>query len=114
MNANDLRDKVTIVDPGTNSDGYDDAGSPPVSYPIPVATGLYAKVEDLSGLELIRAKKIIEKVTHRIKIRYGLNVTVSMQVQHGSKLYDVQYVMDLGVPRRNWFETLLCVEHQAT
>jgi SPP1 family predicted phage head-tail adaptor len=114
MNANDLREKVNIVDPGTNSDGYDDAASPPLTYPIPIATRIAAKVEDLSGLELIRAKKIIEKVTHRVTIRFGVNVTVNMQVQHGAKLYDVQYVMDLGEPRRNWFTTLLCVEHQAT
>lgn len=97
----DLRYQIDLIQPGVG-DGYDTTPA------TTVASGVWANVEDLSGLELVRAQMISAKATHRVTIRYRA-VSTSMQVVFGSRTFDIQGILDVGKPRGTWLQ-LLCAE----
>lgn len=98
----DLRYQIDIIQPGVG-DGYD---TTPAST---IASGVWAEIIDLSGLELVRAQMIAAKVTHRVTIRYRAGLSTNMQVVFGSRTFDIQGILDVGKPRTTWLQ-LLCVE----
>lgn len=106
--TSDLKYKVDIVTASTNNDGY---GSNDGST---LASNVWANVEDLSGLELIRSKKVTDKASHRVTIRYRVGVQAKMQVIYAGRAFDIEAVLDLGQPRRKVFLSLLCSELQTS
>jgi SPP1 family predicted phage head-tail adaptor len=104
---NNLRYRIDIITPST-SDGFsDDDGSV-------FAANLWADVADLSGLELIRARKVTDKASHRVKIHYQPGVEAKMQVRYEGRIFNIEAVLDEGQPFRNVWLTLLCSELQSS
>jgi SPP1 family predicted phage head-tail adaptor len=80
----ELRYKVDIIMPDdTSEDGY---GSSP---PAVVVAGVWANVEDLTGLELVRAQMIADKATHRVTCRYDSRIQSGMQVSDSGRIYRI-------------------------
>ncbi len=104
MNPGDLRHRVTIqrLDP-TTRDEYK-AVIPSWG---PVVT-VWAAVESVSGREAFIAQQVMQQSTHRITIRYRSDVTATMRVAHGDRLYDIKAALDRD-GRRRWLQ-LLCEE----
>jgi SPP1 family predicted phage head-tail adaptor len=68
----------------------------------------WAAIVVLQGRELDRAQEIVSEVTHKITIPYQANVQAQMQVQFGSRLFQIQAI--LNPDERNTELQLLCVE----
>jgi SPP1 family predicted phage head-tail adaptor len=85
MQAGDLRERVTIKQVTSTSDGaggYTESGSSALAT-------VWAAVEPLSGRELLAALQAQSEVTVRVRMRYRSDVTAAMQLLHGSKTYEV-------------------------
>jgi SPP1 family predicted phage head-tail adaptor len=103
---NSLRDRINIVAPST-SDGFsDDDGSV-------FGENLWADVQDLTGLELIRARKVTDRATHSVKIHYQPGVEAKMQVLFQGRTFNIEAVLDEGQPFRRCYLKLLCSELQS-
>lgn len=103
MNAGDLPDRITFqrrgIDPTTG--GLTDW----VDY----AT-VWAKVEDLSGQDYIRAQMLGEAslVTTRITIRWRKDIDPHMRIRAGSRLFNIKATPDPGGRRRIMY--IMCAE----
>lgn len=98
----DLRYQIDIVQPAVN-DGYDSGTD------TTVATGVWANVEDLTGIEMVRAQMIASRATHRVTVRYRAGLTTSMRIVFGARTFDIEGILDIGKPRGVWLQ-LLCAE----
>ena len=67
-----------------------------------------AEIVPLSGTELIEARQVHGKVTHRLRIRYHSEITNEHRIQFGTRNFDIISVLNEEERRR--FMTLLCVE----
>ena|ERR1051326_9182010 len=103
--TNDLRYRVDLL----SQSAEDDYGEP--SY-VTFASQIWANIEDLSGLELIRAQKVAAKVTHRVTVRYRPGLLANMRIVFEGRTFNVEVVLDQNVRRTIWL-TLLCYEMQA-
>lgn len=104
--ASDLRYKINLLEQDDSNIGY---GEPAYTA---FASGVWANVEDLHGLELIREQKIAAKVTHRVTVRYRASVLANMRITFEGKTFFIEAVLDRDKPRKVWL-TLLCSELQA-
>jgi len=104
--ASNLRYKVDLLQQGT----ADDYGEP--AY-VPFASKVCADVQDLRGLELIRAQKIAAQATHYVTIRYRAGVAANMQLIYDGRTFFIEAILDEYTPRKVWM-ALYCRELQAT
>jgi len=72
-----------------------------------VAT-VWAAVADLSGKEYFQAASMQSEVTTRIKIRYRKEITPSMRVLYGDRVFNILSVIDKD--ERHRVIELLCKE----
>lgn len=69
---------------------------------------VWASVEPLQGREYFAADKENAEVTHRIRLRYLKGVTSSMDVLWGTRVFDIESVLNIG--ERNRELHLMAVE----
>jgi SPP1 family predicted phage head-tail adaptor len=110
--ASDLKYKADVILPDdTSEDGY---GSSP---PAVIIAGMWVNVEDLSGLELVRAQMIADKATHRVTCRYDSRLNANQQLSFGDRTFRIAGLLDAATPgcgfNRNVWTYLVCVEIEA-
>lgn len=103
MRAGDLRHRVTIQYAVETQNSY---GEPVASWQ-DVAT-VWAAVEPLRGREYFDAQATQARVDHRIRIRYRAGITPRMRVLFGSRVFEIQAVIEPESRRRELH--LMCEE----
>lgn len=103
MQSGLLRKRITLQQRSSEQDSY---GQPLTTWS-DVAT-VWASVEPLSGRELMAAEAVQSEVTHQVVMRYRPGVTAKLRVAYGSKIFDIQNVLDEN--ERHRMLTLLCTE----
>ena len=96
MKAGDLRERVTIQAKTVTFNAYNE--------PIETWSDLVsvcAAFPDQNGKEMRAAQKLYSSVTAVIVIRYRSDITVLHRVLHGSRVYEIQAVIDENM-RHHW------------
>jgi SPP1 family predicted phage head-tail adaptor len=104
MRAGQLRHKVVIEKPGTRVDDTMGGGT----LPFETHAEVYASIEPLTGNELLRGGQLESTLTHRIRTRYVAGVRPSYQVRSGSRVFDIDRVIDPEERHREL--ELICTE----
>lgn len=68
----------------------------------------WASIKSLTGTELYKTQQIVAEVTHKVIIPYQDNVISGMRVQFGSRIFQIEAVMDPD--ERKVDLQLLCIE----
>jgi len=99
-----LRHRVTIEAENASPDG---AGglTDPWANPTQVAT-VWAEITPLSGSEQLRAMRLEERVSHRIRMRYRTDVTPQHRMRLGIRQFNVRSVLNEG-ERSRWLIILV-------
>lgn len=106
MDPGELNDQVTIE---ARSGGLDAYGGDSTTWAaISGGTGVWAKIEPLSGRESLIAQSVEATTTHRVTIRTLAGVTPRMRVVAGGDVLNIQAVRPLG--RDGHYLILDCVE----
>ena len=100
MRSGDLRQVLVLQTP---PDGVGDRGERTGEWS-DVAT-VRAKVESLSGDEVIQAHQLAGVVTHRVTVRFRSGMTVRQRFKFGARYLNIGYVNDLE-ERGRWVECL--------
>lgn len=100
-----LKQRVTILRQGIARDQIGE----PLDEWAPIAT-VWAAVEPLQGREFWGAQQYHAEITTRIRIRYREGIDKTMRVQCGSRLYEVLYVIQPELAKREL--QLMCKEVQ--
>jgi len=103
MQSGQLRKRLTIQQRSTAQDSY---GQPLTAW-ADVAT-VWGAVEPLNGRELLAAEAVQSEITHQVVMRYRPGITAKMRVLYGSRVFDIQNVLDEN--ERHRMLTLLCLE----
>jgi SPP1 family predicted phage head-tail adaptor len=99
--SGDLRHSITILGPTLTTDTTGNV----ITYS-PFLTDVRAKIDPVSGLELIRSGQDISMLYITVSIRYVPGITAKMQVQAYHGLYWIRYVEN--VLERNRVLKLMC------
>ena len=70
---------------------------------------VWAKVENVSGIQQVDSRNAGAGVSHRITIRHRTDVTMRNQIGYNGKYYDIQTVQMLDEDRKR-FVVLDCIE----
>lgn len=90
VRAGRLRDRVTIEE---KTDGDPDAkGTRSPSWSA-FATR-WARIVPLTGREMYTADQVYAEATHRIELRYLADITPAMRVTFGSRVFDIEGVIN--------------------
>ena len=100
MRSGDLRQVLVLQSPPS---GVGDRGERTGSW-TDVATGR-AKVESLSGDEVIQANQMAGQVTHRVTMRFRTGLNVKQRFKFGTRYLNVGYVNDIE-ERGRWVQCL--------
>lgn len=103
MEAGKLRHRITIQQRSSTQDSY---GQPLVAW-TDVAT-VWCAIDPLSGRELLAAEAVQSEITHKVVMRYRSGINAKMRVLYGSRIFDIQNVLDENERHRTL--TLLCLE----
>jgi len=103
MRAGELRRKVTIQNATITQDSY---GAKIETWGTFVA--VWASIEPIHGREFFESAKLNANITHRIKTRYAAGVTPDMRVLYGTRLFDIQSIINRD--ERNRELELMCME----
>lgn len=103
MRAGELRHRVTIQQPVESRNSF---GEVTVTWQ-DVAT-VWAAIEPLRGREFWEARQTVAEMDVRIRIRYRSGITPKMRVVWGSKVYDIESVIDVESRRKELH--LMCRE----
>ncbi len=98
-----LRHRVTIEAENAAPDG---AGglTDPWANPTEVAT-VWAEITPLSGDERLRAMRLEDRVSHRIRMRYRADVTPAHRLRLGTRVFNMRAVTNDG-ERDRWLTIL--------
>jgi SPP1 family predicted phage head-tail adaptor len=102
MQAGQLRHQITIQQQSTSLVG----GERVTTWTTVVQT--WAAISPLSGREYLNAATVNANVSHRIVMRYQSGIGSAMRVQYGTRVFDIQSV--LNIDERNREMHLLCLE----
>jgi SPP1 family predicted phage head-tail adaptor len=102
MKAGDLRERVTIQAKTVTFNAYNE----PIETWSDLVT-VCAAFPDQNGKEMRAAQKLYSSVTAVIVIRYRSDITVLHRVLHGSRVYEIQAVIDENM-RHHWLQLHLC------
>lgn len=103
MRAGQLRDRVTLQEVTETRDSFGAV----VEAWSDVAT-VWAEVADLSGREYFDAQQTNAELKTRIRIRYRSGVVPKMRAVFGSRVFDIESVIDPDSRRRELH--LMCKE----
>lgn len=104
MRAGALRHRVRIQTRSATADNY---GEPAQTWTT-THTDVPASVEPLSGREMITAAAVQSAITHRVRMRYAAGVDAAARVLFGTRVLDVQSV--INVDERGRELELMCTE----
>lgn len=106
MRAGDLRTRGIIESP---VDTPNDTGEPVRTWTA-FATR-WCEVKALAGRELFAAQQDASLVQYQVRMRYAPNITAAMRFHAGSRILDIEAVLD---PGEQHIETVLhCLERKA-
>ncbi|OPX87736.1 MAG: Phage head-tail joining protein [Pelotomaculum sp. PtaB.Bin104] len=103
MRAGELRHRITIQEP---VETLDSLKTPVLSWQ-DVAT-VWAAVEPLRGREYLEVKNTNTELSARIRIRYRRGINPSMRVKYGSRIFNIESVIDFEERHREIH--LMCSE----
>lgn len=103
MRAGELRHRVTIQQP---VEVLDDYNTPSVVWQD--FARVWAAIEPLSGREYLQLQNTNAEITVRIRIRYLPGITPAMRVVYGSRVFNIQAVIDVEEKHRELH--LMCAE----
>lgn len=89
LNSGDLNRRIRIEQRAVQRDTVGQLASPWD----PVVT-CWARIDQLSGRELVMAQAIHAETTHRIRIRYRPGITAAMRAVYGDRQFNVLGVTD--------------------
>jgi SPP1 family predicted phage head-tail adaptor len=95
MRANELRHQISLQMRGTATDALGQQDPTWTTFAQP-----WAKVEELSGSELMASKAEHAKNIVRLTIRYRYGLTEQMRVLYGCKILNITSISDLDGRRR--------------
>ena len=104
MNPGKLRHRITLQEYREILDQY---GTPIDQGWQDVAT-VWASVEPIQGREYIQLQNTQSGLTTRIRIRYRPGITPAMRVLYGTRVFDIQSVIDFE--ERHIELQLMCIE----
>lgn len=90
VNAGELRKKITVQSRSTTRDEYGGETQEWFDF----ATDIRAKVEPLSGREMVAAQTQQGETVARFSIRYRPGVTQSMRIVYGGKDWNIASIQD--------------------
>ncbi|MFW6069656.1 MAG: phage head closure protein [bacterium] len=103
MRAGRLRHRIILEDKTEVQDEY---GEP--DYTWSTLAEVWGAVEPLLGRQFLEARVQGQEVSHRIKIRGGVAVTPEMRARFGSRIFEIESVID--VQERGVEMVLMCQE----
>lgn len=103
MQAGRLRQRVRIQEPVDAQNGLGEM----IRAWSTVAT-VWAAVEPLRGREFFDAEQVQAEISHRVRLRYRPGVDATMRVLFGSRVFQIQSVIDVDERRREL--QLMCRE----
>jgi SPP1 family predicted phage head-tail adaptor len=106
IRAGKMRQRVTIVAPGTTRDTF--GGTTPGGGN--VIGNVWAEVTALSGRDAVAAQSFSSIATHKVTIRWMANVTAKCQVKFVGRNRTFQIEAPLDPDERQKVLHLLCVE----
>ena len=110
MKSGKLRHKITIQARPTQTDGYNQKSGAWAE--INGLSNIWAEVTDLSGLELVRAQKIVAEATEQIVMRgfpnWRATITPACRAINEDRIFDIKSVINPDGRDRELH--LLCVE----
>ncbi len=106
MQAGRLRHRITIQEPVTARNGFNEA----ITTWVTVAT-VWASVEPISGREFFAAEHVQSEITHRIRVRYRAGIAPTMRVVFNGRYLMIESVINYG--ERNTDLQLMCREMAA-
>jgi SPP1 family predicted phage head-tail adaptor len=104
MNPGKLRYRITLQEYIEASDQY----KTPIDQGWQNVATVWASVEPIQGREYIQLQNTQSELTTKIRIRYRPDVTPAMRVQYGTRVFDVQSVIDFE--ERHIELQLMCIE----
>ena len=106
MRAGDLRTRGIIESP---IDTPNDTGEPVRTWA--TFANAWAEVKPLAGREQFLAQQDASLVQYRVRLRYRAGITPAMRFRAGSRILDIEAVLD---PGEQHIETVLhCLERKA-
>lgn len=103
INASKLRHRITIQRYEKTRDEWNDVIEDWVDH----AT-VWASVEPISGREYWAKHQTQAEVTHRVRIRYRPDITPSMRILYGGRVFEIESVTDWQERHRDL--QLMCKE----
>jgi SPP1 family predicted phage head-tail adaptor len=103
MRAGDLRHRVTIQLPVESQNDFGEVITTWQDYKT-----VWAVVLPLTGREYFASRQVNAEVTVQIQMRYIPGITPKMRVVEGSKVYEIEAVMDVEGKKKEL--QLLCTE----
>lgn len=91
MQAGKLRHRITIQEPITARNGFNEA----ITTWVTVAT-VWASVEPISGREFFAAEHVQSEITHRIRVRYRAGIAPTMRVVFNGRYLMIESVINYG------------------
>lgn len=84
-----MRSTVDFIDPGIepNPDGS-------MPDPIPVVSGVPAKIEAISGRELYKTQQVIDEVVYRVTIPYMTEVKSRHLITFEGRTWEIYAILD--------------------
>lgn len=99
-----LRHRVKIVEPITTQNNLGE----PIQSDVADLGSFWVSITPLTGRQLERARGTVETVTHEIRMRYTPLLTLKRQIQFGTRIFTVNYI--LNEEERNVSLKVLCTE----
>lgn len=103
MKIGALRHRVTIQTKTVTIDSYGGESITWTDY-----LTVWAAVEPLTGREFLEGRRLDNMIGHRIRIRYRAGLDPSMRVSWGSRVFDIESVIERESKRREIW--LMCKE----
>lgn len=107
MNPGKLRHRVTIQEFKEDVDQY----VTPIDQGWQDVATVWASVEPIQGREYVLLQNTQSELTTRIRIRYRSGIKPSMRVLYGTRVFDIQSVID--PEERHIEQQLMCKEVNA-
>ena len=104
MRLGSLRHTITIE---KNTPTRDDAGGEVNAWTTHAKAR--ARVEPMTGREYVGSEQLTDSTTHKFTLRYVAGVTPAMRISWGSRLFDIQSVINRD--ERNQVLFIMAVEH---
>ena len=103
FNIANLRYKVQLQSPTRTSDG---AGGYTESFG--TIANLFADIRPQNALETYRQGQVIEKVTHKVFIRFRRDIDTNYKILYGTRSFTIKGIKNMN--ERDRFLELLCEE----